>query len=77
MQKPIYFMGACALVAAATIAWWQGALVASRVNTAAASLLPRALSLAETATTAAVSPTEMMVNYNRPLPVEHWDTPSP
>ena len=28
---------------------------------------------AEAATTSTMSPTEMMINYNRPLPVENWE----
>jgi hypothetical protein len=70
MRKQIYFIGACALVAAAAIfVWSQNALVSSRANTASASPLP----VAEAAATPAMSPTEMMINYNRPLPVEQWD----
>jgi hypothetical protein len=74
MRKPIYFIGACALVAAASFVWSQNALVSSRGNTGSASLLPhRSLLVAEAATTPAMSPTEMTINYNRPLPVEQWD----
>jgi cell division protein FtsN len=41
---------------------------------AAAFLLShRSPSVAEAATTSAMSPTEMMVNYNRPLRVENWE----
>jgi hypothetical protein len=76
MRKPIYFIGACALLAAAAmLVWSQDALVSSRANTASASLLAhRSPLLAEAATAPAMSPTEMMINYNRPLPVEQWDT---
>ena len=74
MRKPIYFIGACALVAAATFVWSHNALVSSRADTGSASLLPhRSLLLAEAATTPAMSAIEMMINYNRPLPVEQWD----
>jgi hypothetical protein len=74
MRKPIYFIGACALAAAAIFVWSQNALVSSHANTASASLLPhRSLLVEEAATTPAMSPTEMMINYNRPLPVEQWD----
>jgi len=75
MRKPIYFIGASALVAAAAIfVWSQNALVSSRANNASASLLPhRSPLVAEAATTPVMSPTEMMINYNRPLPVERWD----
>ena len=75
MRKPIYFIGACALVAAAAIfVWSQNVLVSSRADTASASLLPHRSPLAaEAATTPAMSPTEMTINYNRPLPVEQWD----
>ena len=75
MRKPIYSIGACALVAAAGIfVWSQNALVSSRANTASAYLLPhRSPLVAEAATTTAMSPTEMMINYNRTLPVEQWD----
>lgn len=67
MQKQMYFIGACALVAAAAIfVWSQNALVSSHANTASASPLP----VAEAAT---MSPTEMMTNHNKPLPVERWD----
>ena len=75
MRKSIYFTGACALVAAAAIfVWSQDALVSSRANTASASVLPhRSFLVAEASTTPAMSPTEMMANYNKPLPVEQWD----
>jgi hypothetical protein len=49
-------------------------LVSPLANTTSASLLPhRSPLVAEAATTPAMSPTEMMINYNRPLPVERWD----
>ena len=75
MRKPIYSIGACALVAAGAIfVWSHNALVPSRANVASAFLLPhRSPLVAEAATTLAMSPTEMMINYNRPLPVEQWD----
>jgi hypothetical protein len=70
MRKPIYFIGACALVAAAAIfVWSPNAFVASRATTASASLVP----VAEAATTRGMPPTEVMINYNKPLPVEQWD----
>ena len=74
MQKPIYFIGTCALVAAAVLVWLQPALVASRANTASASHLShRSPLVAQAATTPAMSPTQMAINYNKPLPVERWD----
>jgi hypothetical protein len=51
------FAGACALVAAAAIYVWSQS----------------APMVAEAATTTAMSPTEMTINYNRPLPVENWE----
>ena len=65
MRKSIYLIGACALVAAATVVWSQNAPVSSRANTGSAA--------AEAATPPAMSPTEMTINRNRPLPVERWD----
>jgi hypothetical protein len=74
MRRPIYFIGACALAAVATFVWSQNALVSSGANSALATFLPhRSLLAAAAATTPAMSPTEMMNNYNRPLPVEQWD----
>ena len=72
MRKLIYFSGTCALVAAAAIfVWSQNSLVSSRTNTASASVLPHGSLLASaTAKTPAMSSTEMMINYNRPLSVE-------
>jgi hypothetical protein len=60
MRKPIYFSGAGALVAAATIFVWS-------------SLLPHQAVLVAEAATSVMSSTEMTINYNRPLPVEQWD----
>jgi len=76
MRKPIYLIGACALVATAAIfVWSPNALVSSRANTASAFILPhRSPLVTEAATAPAMSPTDMMINYNRPLPVEQWDT---
>ena len=51
------FAGACALVAAAAIYVWSQS----------------APMVAEAATTTAMSPTEMTINYIRPLPVENWE----
>jgi hypothetical protein len=75
MRKPIYLSATCAVfVAVAVFAWLQNTPVASRNSNASASLLPHgSLMAAETAKTPAMSSTEMMINYNRPLSVEQWD----
>lgn len=60
MRKPIYFSGAGALAAAVTIFVWF-------------SLLPHQGLFVAEAAMSVMSSTEMMTNYNRPLPVEQWD----
>jgi hypothetical protein len=61
MRGPMYFIGAYALVAAATIFVWSH-------------FVPdRSLSVAEAATASSGSSTEMTVNHQSPLPVEQWD----
>jgi hypothetical protein len=74
MRKPIYLVGACALLAAAGFVWSQSALVSSRAHTVSASFVPQqSRSQVVTPTAPAISPTEMMVSYNRPLPAHQWD----
>lgn len=74
MRKPIYFIGAWALAIAAIVAWSQPALVSSKVNTAWAFISSqRPSSQAATPTTRAISPTDITISYDKPLPVEQWD----
>jgi hypothetical protein len=74
MRKLIYISTTCALAAATIFVWSQNVLVSSRTNPASVSVVSHASLLAPaTATTPMVSPTEIVINYNRPLPAEQWD----
>ncbi len=61
MKRHLTFIGACALIAAA--------IFFSVPNGHFSSLAD----IIEGARTPAISPTGMMINYNRPLHVERWD----
>ena len=71
MRKLNYLIGACAFAGAAVFIWSQHTLVSPRAHTASASLRPPLP--AEAATTAAMSPRDMMITYSKPLPAEQWD----
>ena len=74
MRKPIYLIGACALIAVASFFWLQPALLVAHVNAVSASYLPQRSTLkAATPATPAMSPTEITLNNKDPLPVEQWD----
>jgi hypothetical protein len=61
MRKPIWFIGACALVAAVAFA-------------GSAQLRTPSLEVVEAATTGSATPsTEMIIKDVTPLPVEQWD----
>jgi len=62
MRKMIYLIGAVAIaVVAAGYVWSPSTQIPS----------PQRVMATEAA--AMISPPEMMINYNRPLPVEQWD----
>lgn len=62
MPKPIYFFGACALAAVVfVIAQRATPSQQSPFEVTAAAMLPT------------MSPLEMMIRYDKPLPVENWD----
>lgn len=62
MPKPIYIIGACALAAAVFVIAQRGpAPRPSPLEAAAAALIPT------------MSPLEMMIRYDKPLPVVTWD----
>ncbi len=70
MRKIIYFAGAFAIVVATAYGWSYSTQVSSH----RASLIPTPHLAAEAATPITpMSPTEITINYNRPLPVEQWD----
>ena len=74
MRKLIYISATCALAAATIFVWSQNALVSSRTNSASVPVVAQGSLLApEAATTPMTSPAEIMINYNKPLPVEQWD----
>jgi hypothetical protein len=61
MPKPIYFIGACAL-AAAIVFGAQRASVPDRSSLEAAAMKRPAM-----------SPLEIMIRYDKPLPIKTWD----
>jgi len=73
MTKPIYVIGTCALaITAAALVWSHSPVFSWHGNTA--SVLAHASPVAAgAATTPTRSPSEMMINDNRPLPLEQWD----
>jgi hypothetical protein len=74
MRKQIYISATCALAAATIFVWSQNALVSSRTDSASVPVVAQGSLLApEAATSSMTSPTEMMINYSKPLPVEQWD----
>jgi hypothetical protein len=62
MPKPIYFIGACALAAAAIFFGAQRASVPDRSSLEAAAMKRPAM-----------SPLEIMTRYDKPLPIQTWD----
>lgn len=62
MPKPIYFFGACALAAAVFV-------IAQRATPSQ----PVAFEATAAAVIPTISPLEMMIRYDKPLPVENWD----
>jgi hypothetical protein len=61
MKNHLTLIGACALVAAAIFVSAPAGQFSSRADTAEAATMPQ------------MSPTDMMINYDRPLSVEQWD----
>jgi hypothetical protein len=74
MRKPIYLIGACALIAVATFLWLQPALLVAHVDAVSASYLPLQSTLkADTPATSGISPTELTLDNKTSLRVEQWD----
>lgn len=67
MQKSIHIIGAFALIVAASVVSSPHGNFPSR----GAAFLPAAE--AGAGAEATMSPADMMINYNKPLPVEQWD----
>jgi hypothetical protein len=61
MRKMIYLVGAVIAVVAAGYVWSHSTQIPS----------PQPVMATEAASM--ISPTEMIMNYKRPLPVEQWD----
>jgi hypothetical protein len=62
MRKMIYLVGAVAIAVVATGYVWSHS-----------TQIPSLQRVMATETASMISPTEMMTNYKRPLPVEQWD----
>jgi hypothetical protein len=72
MRKIIYFAGAFAIAVGAAYVWSYSTHVSSH-NTASVIVIPHRAAAPEARPIASISPTEMMINNNKPLPVEQWD----
>ena len=70
IRKPIYSIGAIVIAAAAVYVWSHTALVPLQASSASSISLNQAV--ASEATTP-ISPTDMMMNHNGPLPAENWE----
>ena len=72
MRKLIYSIAAMALAFAAVFVWSRTALVPLQASTASSINLNRAL-VASSEATASISPTDMMMKSDVPLPAEQWE----
>ena len=72
MRKLICSIGAMVLAVAAIFVWSRTALVPSQASTASSINLNQALAASSEAT-AAISPTDMMMKSDVPLPAEQWE----
>ena len=63
MRKALYSIGIVTLAAAAIFVWSRTALAPSQADISTVGVAQRA----------AVSPAEMMRDFNTPLPSQHWD----
>jgi hypothetical protein len=70
MRKPIYSIGAIVIAAGAVYVWSHTALVPLQASSASSISLNQ--KVASKATTP-ISPTDMMMNHNGPLPAENWE----
>jgi hypothetical protein len=70
MRKPIYSIGAIVIAAAAVYVWSHTALVPLQASTASSISLNQTVA---SKATAPISPTDMMMNHNGPLPAENWE----